>query len=80
MVFSVSCTLKVPLTTLIKQNSLIAEISPGDLLYIETDGKPYIVQPFDTLSKIAQKFNTTEQKLRQDNGINYIFYGLSLKI
>lgn len=79
-VFSVSRTLKVPLTTLINQNSLTAEISAGDLLYIETDGEPYIVQPFDTLSRIAQKFSTTEKKLRQDNGVDYIFYGLSLKV
>ncbi len=78
--FSVSRALKVPLTTLINQNSLTTEISVGDLLYVETDGEPYIVQPFDTFSVIANKFATTERKLRADNCVEFVFYGLSLKV
>ena len=79
-VLLVSRNLGVPLTTLIKQNSLTAEIRAGDLLYVETENQPYIVKPFETFSKSAQKLGVSEQKLRTDNQVDYLFYGLSLKV
>jgi spore germination protein YaaH len=80
-VFSVSRSFKISITTLINLNSLTAEISAGDILYIETDGSlVYSVQPFDSYYSVAKKFCVSESKLRADNNFDYIFYGLSLKI
>ena len=79
-VLLVSRNLGVPLTTLIKQNSLTSEIRAGDLLYVETENQPYIVKPFETFSHIAKKLGVSEQKLRDDNQVEYLFYGLSLKV
>ena len=79
-VFSVARAQKVPLTVLINQNSLTQEISAGDLLYIESEKEPYIVQPFDTFNSISKRLGVEEAKLRADNGVDYIFYGLSLKV
>ncbi len=80
-VFSVSKKFNLAPTALIKQNNLKSEIECGDLLYIEKDdSRLYNVSPFDTPKSIAEKFNTSEQKILKDNGVDYLFYGLVIKI
>ena len=39
------------------------------------EGKRYVVKPFDTIAKIADKFKTTEEKLMQFNNISQVFLG-----
>lgn len=80
-VFSVAKKFNIAPTVLIKLNNLKSEIECGDLLYIEKDDcLLYTVKPFDTVKVLAKKFNTTEDKILSDNGVEYIFYGLIIKI
>ena len=71
----------VPFSLIIKKNNLHAEISVGDLLYIESpDCITYAVQPFDTAESVGKKFNVSPQKILLDNGVYYLFYGLIICI
>ena len=80
-VFSISDRFSVPPTTIIKTNNLKSEVSEGDLLYIQKiNGCLYRVKPFETAFSVAQKFGTTEQKILQDNGVEYLFYGLIITV
>ncbi len=79
--FSIAQKFNIPVTLLVKLNNLKTEVESGDLLYIEKeDCLLYNVKPFDTASSLALKFNTTEQKILSDNGVDYLFYGLIIKI
>jgi len=80
-VFSVAERFNVPIAILIKDNNLTRDLIAGDLLYIErAECRVYKVMPCDTLCGLARKFNTTEQKILSDNNIEYIFYGITIKI
>ena len=80
-VFSVSQKFQIPPTLLIKQNCLKKEITCGDLLYIERCvGNFYAVKPFDTIEDISKKFCVSKDEILQNNGIDYLFYGLIIKI
>ena len=69
---------------IISQNSLSAEVEEGDLLVIKSSIEKgddlYCVKPFDTASAIAERFNKTEKELLEQNGVEYVFYGLTIKI
>ena len=76
-ILSLSEKFRMSACKIIKQNNLKKEISCGDILCIESGGQRlYKVNPFDTASSVAKKFNTTEEKILTDNGVEYIYYGL----
>ena len=51
-------------------------VKEGLLMVIDIpEGKRYVVKPFDTIAKIADKFKTTEEKLMQFNNISQVFLG-----
>lgn len=53
----------------------------GERLIVEIDeAKRYTVMPFDTLSSIAEKLNTTVEALKARNGVERVFLGQSLII
>lgn len=64
---------------IIKNN--IADIYQGLMLYLpETNFKTYIVQPFDTLSKIAERCKISVEEIKSKNGLDseYVFVGQKL--
>jgi len=64
-----------------KNNPDIEQVEAGDCLIIdERDLNFYVVKPTDTLQKIAQKNNTTEEELINKNGCNAVFIGQLLII
>ncbi len=80
-VFSLSNRFSIPATKLITLNRLVKEIEEGDLLYIESvDGCLYKVKPFDTAKSVSEKFCVSEQKILKENGVEYLFYGLTIII
>lgn len=80
-VLSLSEKFGVPPTVIIKENRLKREIARGDVLLITLqDGKRYAVQPTDTLKKVAARFGVSEKELCEKNGVDYLFYGLTLLI
>ena len=67
--------------SIIVQNALKEEIDVGDLLYIEIDDSSlYAVKPQDTVDSVCKKFGVSKDKLLGDNGVDYLFYGLIIKI
>ena len=71
------------ISQVVKLNGLKQEISCGDLLYLEREDANcnlYRVQPFDTPYSLAKKFKTNPEKILEDNGLEYLFYGLLIKI
>ena len=80
-IYSISERFNVPLFTIVKLNRLKKEVCAGDLLYIESGEKRiYKVKPFENADFVAKKFNLDRQKLLNDNGVSYLFYGLTLLI
>lgn len=80
-VLALAAKFSVPPALLIKDNNLKGEIQEGDVLFIcGARGNVYPVQPFDTLSSVAARFNVPEEQLTELNGVDYIFYGLNLLI
>lgn len=80
-VFSLSNRFSVPPTKLISLNRLCREICEGDLLYIESvEGCLYKVKPFDTAKSVSEKFCVSEEKILKDNGVEYLFYGLTITV
>ena len=59
------------------------DIYTGAVIFLpETNFKTYVVQPFDTLSKIANRFNLSVDELKTKNGLDeeYVFVGQKLYI
>lgn len=80
-IFSVAEKFSVPVTALIKLNNLKEEIAEGDLLYIESEERTlYRVKPFETEKTIGEKFNISPEKILEDNGVPYLFYGLIITL
>jgi len=79
-VFSVASTFNIPVCVLIKLNNLKKEITAGDILYIESSEKTYRVKLFDTLYSVAERFNVSENELKEKNGIEYIHYGQEINL
>ncbi len=69
----------LPIGVFIKLNNLKKEIEDGDVVVIEKHKeKLYSVMPLDTLKSVAKKYNTTEEKLKETNNVEYLFYGLKI--
>ncbi len=80
-VLSLATRFNIPPVALIKGNDLKAEIQSGDVLFIvKTDGEVYTAQPFDTIFSVAARFNVPEETLKEENGVDYLFYGLKVII
>lgn len=80
-VCSLSSKFSIPQIKIISQNNLNREVQAGDMLYLEKlDYPTYKVQLFDTADKIATKFNISKQDLLAINGIEYVFYGLTVLV
>jgi len=57
-------------------NNIQGELFRGMRLIIEQgEGEYYIVQPFDTLEKIAAKFNVDVQRISESNCVDRVFIG-----
>lgn len=57
-------------------NLSLEDVKEGVLLYVSVpDGRRYVVKPFDTLSKIADKFEVSEKDILEFNNIKQIFLG-----
>lgn len=66
---------------LIAENNLKRDVSRGDVLAVTvTGGKLYKVMPTDTVESIAGKFGISPEELRRKNGIDYVFYGLTITV
>lgn len=67
---------------LLSLNNIAEEnVREGLLLVIDIpDGKRYVVKPFDTITKIANKFNIPEKEILDFNNISQIFLGQILYI
>ncbi|MBR5900562.1 MAG: LysM peptidoglycan-binding domain-containing protein [Clostridia bacterium] len=69
----------IPVTVLIRDNALSAEVYEGQVLVvINRGGFLYTVRPEDTLKSIAKKFDKQESEIRVQNGLDYIFYGIKI--
>ena len=69
--YSVFCEDLLHLNDITEEN-----VKEGLLMVIDIpEGKRYVVKPFDTIAKIADKFKTTEEKLMQFNNISQVFLG-----
>lgn len=80
-IVSVAERFSASVTKLIKDNNLKREIEAGDMLFIETGGETYPVEPWDTMRSVARKFGVTEREIAQKNGdVPYIFYGMRIKV
>ena len=80
-ILSIAQKIGVPAVLIIKTNRLQNEVCEGDLLYIEkVDGYLYKVQPFDTIKSVADKFGVPPNSIIEKNGVDYIFYGLTIII
>ena len=80
-VSSLSKRFNIPPIKIIKDNNLSTEISGGDLLVIDKiDCRTYTVQPFDTPLSLSEKFSVSADEILTENGVDYLFYGLIIKI
>ena len=79
-VFSLANRFNACIGKIIADNNLTKEISAGDVLLITKEQQTYIVEPTDTLEKIAKKFNTTPECILAQNKVEYIFCGLIIKV
>lgn len=65
------------------QKNNIEDVYMGLIIFLpEINFKSYVVQPFDTLSKIAEKLNVTIEDIKIKNGLesDYVFVGQKLYI
>ena len=77
--YKLSAEFSLPPVKIISLNNLSHEISEGDILLLEQNSsKVYSVRLNDTLDSIAERFNTSPEKILLDNQIPYIFYGLKI--
>jgi LysM repeat protein len=69
--WSISATCDVPITTITRLNLLATYLQPGQVLQMRAPAAPhfYVVQPGDTLSRIAQRLALTPAMLAVQNGI-----------
>ena len=79
-VLSISNTFKVSTASIIEQNDLNKEVSAGDLLLITKDTCVHVVEPFECEADICTKYGVSKEWLFSQNKVEYLFYGLVLKI
>lgn len=78
---SVAKKFRVPPMKIVIANNLKRELQAGDLLYIEREeGRLYTVKPEDTASGLSARFDIPEEKILSDNGVPYLFYGLTIML
>jgi spore germination protein len=78
---SIAAYYNVPVNMIIRDNRLCGDIYIGQRLVIGfVKGQIYTVKPQDTIESIAQKFNTTPQKILEDNKIELIYPFLNIVI
>ena len=71
----------VPLTIIIKDNNLKKPIRQGQVLVINcTKGRLYKVKPHQTIEQVAKELNVDKQKIINDNGVDYLYYGLTILV
>ncbi len=76
-VCSLSERFSIPQIKIISLNGLKKEIQEGDMLYLEKEKTAtYRVGLFETADSVAKKFNISSESLLEQNGVEYIFYGL----
>ena len=74
--YSVFCEDLLHLNNITEEN-----VKEGLLMVIDIpEGKRYVVKPFDTITKIANKFNISEKEILDFNNISQIFLGQILYI
>lgn len=76
---SLSKVFGVPIDYIKKING--AELYVGKVLFLpETKLQSYVVKPFDTLSNIAKKYNTSIQNIKNKNCLqnDFVFVGQKL--
>ena len=77
---SVCKDFKVNINHIKKINNIISA-QAGDYIFLdEINLTIHIVKPNQTLTDIAQLYNTTEEKIKQKNGVDRIFLGQQLII
>lgn len=80
-VLSLAARFNVPPIVIIKDNALTAEVRDGDVVFIQrAGGKTYTATPFDTVESVAEKFRVEANAIRELNGVEYLFYGLTVVI
>ena len=80
-VIGLSARFGVPPVAIIADNDLKREISEGDIIFIEKRaGKIYNALPFDTVESVAERFDVLPDRVREANGVDYLFYGLKIII
>lgn len=78
-IYSIAEKFDIPALLIINENNLKKEISAGDLIVLtKHSGITYTVELNDTLSSIAKKFHISQNQIENDNGIDYVFYGLKI--
>lgn len=69
----------MPITAVIKSNSLIKEVCEGDILYLEIENRRvYAVTPKDSYESLEKKLLVCKQELMDLNQTPYLFYGLKI--
>ena len=80
-ILSVAKQFGVPPTSLIKDNELSREVEEGDIIFIKgKSGTLYDVKPFDTVDSVEAKFGVSAEKIKSENGVDFLFYGLTVLI
>lgn len=66
---------------LIKENCLKEEVRCGQLLFVEREERLlYEVLPSDSIQSLSVEFNKSQEKILEENQIEYIFCGLKIKV
>ncbi len=79
-VFSLAKRFNACVGKIIADNNLVKEISAGDVLLITKEQNTYVIEPTDTIERVARKFCTTPERILTENKIPYIFCGLIIKV
>lgn len=62
----------------IKDNLLTKDLCEGDLVLVTVCDSVYIANAGETYGFIAKKLGIDEERLKEQNGLPYLFYGLPI--
>ena len=80
-VVGLSARFDIPPIFIVRDNGLKREIAEGDIIFIEKRaGRIYDALPFDTIESVAERFGVLPDRIREANGVDYLFYGLKIVI
>lgn len=80
-VVSVGAKFHVPPLRIVKSNNLTAELREGDVIFVEESrGVRYAVKPFESVEDVAEKFGVSAEDIKRANGVDYLYYGLTVII